>query len=134
MVEFFVKPLERTAGTASVEVGVLPLPLFEVEGRLGQVVQRVLDLGLGRHEWLFLFLVGFLFLGRLFGLGGLFSLGLVGLGGFGLGGGSVGEGVDDFDVGIDVLDLGLVDVAAKSARSEAKGYVLSIKVTWPLRA
>lgn len=98
---------------SGVEVGVLPLPLLKVEGRLWQVVQRVLLLGLGWHIWLLL-VVGF----RLGGLGGFGSLGgglglwLLGLLSLGLGWGAgwgVGQGgvawVEDLD------KLGVVDDA-----------------------
>lgn len=70
-----VEPLQ---GIRGVQVGVLPLPLFKVEGGLGEVVQGVLLLGLSRGEVKVLILVNLLCLGLLLGLG-LSGLGLLGL-------------------------------------------------------
>lgn len=103
-----VEPLE---GVRGVEVRVLPLPLLEVEGALGQVVERVLGLGLGGDKGLLLVLV------NLLGLGLLLSLGLCGLGLLGLlllcGGlvlrGSLGKG--GLAVVEDGGELGVVDDA-----------------------
>jgi hypothetical protein len=111
-----VEPLERTASSSCLQVGVLPLPLLKVERRLREVVERVLGLGLLGHERLIVIVIldNLLLLGRLLGLGSLLSLGLVLLGLLGLGGGSVGGGLGERRLAVvkDGSKLGLVDEAA----------------------
>ena len=70
-----VEPLQSIRG---VQVRVLPLPLFKVEGRLGEVVQGVLLLNLSGSEVKVLILLNLLCLGLLLSLG-LGGLGLLGL-------------------------------------------------------
>jgi hypothetical protein len=111
-----VEPLQ---GISSLQVGVLPLPLLEVEGGLGQVVQGVLLLGLGGDKVNVLVLVNLLCLGLLLslGCGGLLLLGLLGLLlllGCDVGRGSVGEG--RLAVVKDSGELGVVDDATLSVQ------------------
>ena len=49
-----IEPLKGTVGPTSLLVGVGPLPVLEIKGRLWQVVQRVLLFGLRRNVRLFL--------------------------------------------------------------------------------
>jgi hypothetical protein len=116
-VELLVEPWDGTG--SGVQVGVLSLPLLEVEGRLRQVVKRVLDFWLRWDIRLLLVVIS-----RLRGLG-LGSLGLCWLGllwlrvllGL-LGWGSVG-GLGLSQLGLAVVEdgseLGLVDNAGMSS-------------------
>lgn len=111
-VKLLVEPGEGLL--AGVEVGVLPLPLLEVEGRLGQVVEGVLDLGLGGDKGLLLLLVGLLLLGGLLLLLGGGSGGLGLLSRSGLGRGLVRPLLGELGVAVveDRLELLLVHKAA----------------------
>jgi len=62
-----VEPLKRTPSTTGLLVGISAFPVLEVEGRLGEVVKRVFDLRLLRHERLLFLIISFLGLGLLLG-------------------------------------------------------------------
>lgn len=99
-----VEPLNSTTGTAGLLVGVCALPVLEVEGGLGEVIEGVLLLGESRGSLLLIVISG---LGSSLGLGG--GGGLLSLRCLFLGGGNELEallGVDD--VAVELLDLGLV--------------------------
>ena len=98
-VKVLVEPWDGTL--AGVEVGVLTLPLLEVERGLGQVIQGVLSLGLGGDKGLLLLLVGLL------GLGLLLSLWLLGLGLLSLWLLSLDRGLES-GLGLDELGLAVV--------------------------
>lgn len=72
----FVEPLKRTSRTTSVLVGVRPLPILEVQGRLRQVIERVLHLGLsGNSRFVIVLGLDLLLLWGFLGLRSLLSLG-----------------------------------------------------------
>lgn len=52
-----VEPFQSTARTACVLIGVLSLPLFEVERRFGEIIERVLGFGFSRNEVVLLVII-----------------------------------------------------------------------------
>jgi hypothetical protein len=104
-----VEPLYGASGTTGLHVGVCPLPVFEVERRLGEIVKRIFDWWWGSRFVVFFILLDF-FRG-LFLCFGCSGLGLSGLGVFLFFGrwhilqGFLGV-LDGFE---DVFQLGLVD-------------------------